>query len=165
MKPTAITHIRLATLADIPVIIEQRRRMFTEMRVHGSEDLADHDARAEAWLRRKLSAGEYIGWLIEDEAGQVIAGAGLWIMDWPPLPADPGARRGCVMNVYVQPGYRRLGLARRLMATLIDWSREQGIRILILNASDEGRPLYASLGFHPTNEMTLIMAEQDYRSA
>lgn len=153
--------IRFATRDDVALIVRQRHAMFTDMKVRGSEDLTDHDATFEAWVRRKLAGEEYVGWLVENEEGTVVAGAGLWIMDWPPHPIDPPARRGCVLNVYVEPEYRRQGLAQRLVVTLIEWCRREGIRILILNASDEGRPLYTALGFKATNEMTLIMAEQE----
>ena len=65
------------------------------------------------------------------------------------------------MNVYTEPRYRKRGLARRLMATVMDWCREQGLRTLILHASDEARPLYQSLGFRPTNEMSIKLAVPD----
>jgi hypothetical protein len=38
---------------------------------------------------------------------------------------------------------------------MIAWCREQGYKTVALHASDEGRPLYESLGFQPTNEMRL----------
>ncbi len=74
-------------------------------------------------------------------------------MDWPPHMIGPGARRGNILNVYTEPRSRRLGLARRLMETALDWCRDNGIRAVILHASPEGRPLYESLGFKSTNEM------------
>jgi GNAT superfamily N-acetyltransferase len=46
-----------------------------------------------------------------------------------------------------------MGLARRLMTTVIDWSRLNGVDRLILHASTDGRPLYESLGFDQTTEM------------
>jgi GNAT superfamily N-acetyltransferase len=44
-------------------------------------------------------------------------------------------------------------LARALMAAILEWCRAQGIAKVTLHASDEGRPLYQSLGFTATNEM------------
>jgi hypothetical protein len=38
---------------------------------------------------------------------------------------------------------------------IVAWGRESGLGSLYLHASDEGRPLYRSLGFVPTNEMRL----------
>jgi hypothetical protein len=41
------------------------------------------------------------------------------------------------------------------MDVMIGWSREQGYANLFLHASNEGRHLYETLGFAPTNEMVL----------
>jgi GNAT superfamily N-acetyltransferase len=150
--------MRFAGKADIPEIRQQRHNMFVDM---GDPDddpmLIKHDEGFEQWLHVTLPAGEYVGWVAENEAGENIGGTGLWIMTWPPHPHDATTRRGCVMNVYVRPAYRRMGLARRMMTALVDWAQEHGIRILILNASNEGRSLYESLGFTTTSEMTLFM--------
>jgi len=88
----------------------------------------------------------------------VVAGAGLWIMDWPPHMWHVEPRRGNILNVYVQPAYRRRGLARALTEAAVAWCRQNGVRMVILHASDAGRPIYAALGFTPTNEMSLIVA-------
>ncbi|MBI3742580.1 MAG: GNAT family N-acetyltransferase, partial [Chloroflexi bacterium] len=50
---------------------------------------------------------------------------------------------------------RRKRLARKLTTTILDWCRANNIRTVILHASDDGRALYESLGFKPTNEMRL----------
>ena len=62
------------------------------------------------------------------------------------LPLPLGAGADCQID-------RRQGLARRLTETAIEWCRANAIATVILHASDEGRDLYSSLGFQPTNEM------------
>jgi GNAT superfamily N-acetyltransferase len=76
-----------------------------------------------------------------------VAGAGLTILPWPPGPRDRSGRLAFVYNVYTERAHRRRGLARRLMETIEDWCRAQGIGQVALQASDEGRPLYESLGY------------------
>lgn len=131
--------------------------MFSEM---GYRDQAALDAMAAAfrpWLIRVMESGEYLAWFAVTTEGTVAAGAGLWLMDWPPHMVGPGARRGNILNVYTSVDHRRRGLARLLMETALVWCREHGIRAVILHASDEGRPLYEALGFHPTNEMRIVL--------
>jgi hypothetical protein len=41
------------------------------------------------------------------------------------------------------------------METALGWCRDNGIRAVILHASNEGRALYEALGFKSTNEMRL----------
>jgi GNAT superfamily N-acetyltransferase len=55
--------------------------------------------------------------------------------------------------MYVEPDYRRQGVARRLIETILAWVPHTDIVRLVLHASAEGRPLYESVGFESTNEM------------
>jgi len=49
--------------------------------------------------------------------------------------------------VVVDPDYRRLGLARRLMERAIAYGEDRGVAWIKLDATDMGRPLYQALGF------------------
>ena len=60
-----------------------------------------------------------------------------------------------IVNVFTEPEWRRRGLAKLLMNTIIAWSRDQNLDSLVLHASDDGRALYEKLGFVPTTEMSL----------
>jgi RimJ/RimL family protein N-acetyltransferase len=55
--------------------------------------------------------------------------------------------------VLTRPEYRRQGLAKRLMKYAIATAEQLGIGTLKLDATDQGRPLYESLGF--TAETTI----------
>jgi len=59
--------------------------------------------------------------------------------------------------MYTEPEYRRQGLARRLMEAMVAWCRAERMTSVYLHASDDGRALYESLGFTPTNEMRLVL--------
>jgi GNAT superfamily N-acetyltransferase len=147
--------IRRATVADAPIITAQRRAMFTDMRVGARADLDAMDAQFGPWVAQALASGAYFGWFATTEQGTIIAGAGMSIEDFPATPRDQTGRRAYVMNVYTDPQYRHQGLAWRLMQTLLAWCRANGLHTVALQASDEGRPLYESLGFKSTNEMRL----------
>ena len=43
------------------------------------------------------------------------------------------------------------------MEAMIEWCRGQRMANVFLHASEEGRPLYDSLGFTSTNEMRLAL--------
>ncbi|MDR2961593.1 MAG: GNAT family N-acetyltransferase [Stenotrophomonas sp.] len=92
--------------------------------------------------------------LVLAEHGTSIAGIGLMLIDWPPHPAHPQQdRRGYVLNVYVEPPYRRRGIARRLMALADAAFAERGVDYAVLHATAQGQPLYADLGWAATSEM------------
>ena len=148
--------IRLATVEDAPYIIRHRREMFADMRSGTPQGRAQMDSHFDIWLRRHLETGEYIAWMACDEE-EVIAGAGLWLIDWLPAPDGFGGRLPYVCNVYVEHDYRRQGLARQLMDAVIDYCQNKGYPRIRLHASEFGRPLYEQLGFDETNEMGLVM--------
>lgn len=149
--------IRLATPADIPTITRHRRAMFEDMQLTSFMETPGVDEAFIAWVTPRLTNGDYIGFLALDEKGEVIAGAGLWLIEWIPQVPDLSTRRAYVMNVYVDDAHRRQSVARLLVATLLDWCRTEGIQHVTLHASDKGRSLYESLGFAATNEMRLLL--------
>jgi GNAT superfamily N-acetyltransferase len=150
MEPIPIREVKIE---DIPHILHHRRSMFWDMGNHDEDAHRRMLAASEAFLRDAIPHGKYKGWLAETADAHVIAGAGVTIVDWPGSPEDPAPRRGWIQNVYTEPAYRRLGLARRLMDTVVEWCRAEGFVHVSLHASVFGRPLYEAMGFEQTNEM------------
>jgi GNAT superfamily N-acetyltransferase len=149
--------LREARLQDIAEIVLQRRRMYEDMGERDTRALEAMQASTSAFLEKALTAGLFRGWLVETHAGRVVAGGGMMIVPWLSRPADPEPRRVWILNVYTYPEYRRQGIARRLMQAMIEWCRQAGFQSVSLHASDDGRLLYESLGFKPTEEMKLAL--------
>jgi GNAT superfamily N-acetyltransferase len=97
----------------------------------------------------------YRGFLAANQTGEVIGCGGIVISPWPGTLGQGSPRRAMILNMYVEAGYRRRGVARALMQVMIAWCRENGFAHVGLHASDDGRPLYEKLGFKPTSEMRL----------
>lgn len=150
---------RIVTPEDARLIAAHRRAMFAAMRAADEAALDAIERVSVPWTERMIREGKYLGW-IASEGGRPVASAGMMILDWPPHPLDPeGTLRGYLLNVFVEPAYRKRGLARGLVQLCLDEARRRKIRIVTLHASDAGRPLYESLGFAITNEMRLAMAD------
>ena len=149
--------IRPATREDAEVVCAHRRAMFSDMGHRDTAAINDMAAQFLPWVERRLASGEYLAWFVVAPDESVVAGVGIWLMDWPPHMAGPGKPRANILNVYTQLEYRRQGLARRLMERALDWCRTREIKTVILHASEEGRGLYESLGFRATNEMRLAL--------
>ena len=147
--------IRAATPRDLELVLHQRRRMFEDMGYTDRQALDTMLAAATPLIERGLADGTYRGWLAEATGGRVVAGGGVIILEFQPHPLDPRPQRAWVVNMFTEPEHRRQGLARRLMQTIVEWCRADGMSYLYLHASDEGRPLYESLGFKANNEMRL----------
>lgn len=144
---------RTATIADAALIAGHRRAMFASMSGFDEAVLDAVRRASEPWTARMIDKGNYLGWITEDK-GRPIASAGMLILDWPPHPFDPtGESRAYLLNVFVEPDYRRRGLARALIELSLAEARRREIRVVSLHASLEGAALYAQLGFKTTNEM------------
>jgi GNAT superfamily N-acetyltransferase len=150
--------IRPATLedADVDAIVHHRRAMFADMGYGDERALEAMAVHFRPWLRRKMEAGEYRAWFAIAPDSSIAAGLGLWLMDWPPHMVAAGSWRGNILNVYTEPAHRRCGMARALMQVALDWCAAHDVGAVILHASPDGRALYESLGFTPSNEMRLI---------
>jgi GNAT superfamily N-acetyltransferase len=142
--------IRPATIADIPHIVSHRERMFRDMALPAAFD--DMRPAFELWLRHALPSKIYLGWMAVTSDGEVVGGAGLIVIPWPPGPISMDPRCGFVFNVYTNPAHRKQGLARRLMDAVHDYCRAEGIERIVLNASTFGESLYRSMGYVPTDE-------------
>jgi len=149
-----MAQIRRATAADAEALGQQRVRMFEDAGVSTGTQMGPMVANFIPWVRAKLEDGSYIGWLVEEEA-QLVAGAGLWVMEWPPHFLDPEPRRAYLLNFYVAPEMRRRGLARELLALAVAEAKVRGIQVVTLHASKFGKPVYEQFGFEMSNEMRL----------
>ena len=146
--------IREATLDDIPEIVRQRRRMYEDMQYTEVASLERSATLNTAYLRKAIAEGSFRSWLA-CSGSRAVAGGAVLVVPWPAHPYDLECGRGTILNVYTEPEYRRRGIARQLMETMIAWCRQEGLARVNLHASDHGRRLYESLGFEPSNEMRL----------
>lgn len=139
--------------ADLELICRHREEMFRE--AGRSEDvLRPMKAHFRRWLEPRLLDGTYFGFVISID-DQPVAGIGLMVIDWPPHPSHPTQdKRGYVLNVYVEPAYRRRGLAHELMRLAEAEFARRGVEFAILHATEKGRDLYDGLGWNGTTEMS-----------
>ena len=138
--------VEQANVADVDELVELRVAYLTED--NGTLDEGDEAAIRtglpgyfEAHLGRDLHAH------VVREGGRIASCAFLIVVEKPMSPAFPSGRTGIVLNVYTHPGHRRRGYARQVMETLLADARELGLSSVELQATDDGYPLYLSIGF------------------
>ncbi len=153
-EPLPNLHIREATLADIPEILRQRRAMYEDMDYKDAAALSAMVSISASYLAKAMAEGSFRSWLASVET-RIVAGGAIIISPWPAHPYDLECRRATILNVYTDRGYRRRGIARHLLTTMIAWCQREGFARVDLHASPDGRHLYESLGFEPSNEMRL----------
>jgi GNAT superfamily N-acetyltransferase len=155
--------VRQAITTDIPVIARHRASMFRDMGQLAAHLVEPLERATASYLTDALPRGEYLGWVAENEgpAATAIGGAGVQLRPILPRPR-PGSDdlelgpEAIVLNVYVEPAWRRCGVGDALMRAVLDALADRGIQRVVLHASNDGRRLYERLGFAATNEMRLI---------
>jgi len=144
--------IRTLHPSDLELVCRHREEMFRDAG-RGDDVLAPMTAHFREWLKPRLADGSYFGFVMSDH-GVDAAGIGLMLIEWPPHPEHPTQdKRGYVLNVFVEPAYRKRGLARELMALADAEFARRGVSYAVLHATEKGRPLYQGLGWNGTTEM------------
>ena len=154
--------VREAKIADIPVLAHHRAAMFRDMGTLPLQQMQSLERATAAYLGEALPRGEYFAWVAEQSEGTslIIGGAGVQLRPILPRPRSGTddlelGPEAIVLNVYVEPTWRRRGVAEALMRALLHELAARSVRRIVLHASDEGRRLYERLGFVATNEMRL----------
>ena len=123
---------RNLTLVDAVEIYELEKVIFTK------EAWSLAQVKEELGGARRLYIGAVSG---EAEGKEQIVGYGGIAL---------GDESADIHTIAVVEGFRRQGIAKRLMARLERWAKDQGAKRLLLEmrvGNDEAKPLYESLGY------------------
>lgn len=156
--------LRPVRTADIQILVNHRRWMFEDMaRLDGKllepAELDGMDRAYQEYLEAHLGDGSLVGWAIELEGKVCASGMVSILRDYPPHYTNLRGWMPMLHGMYTLPDCRRRGFARRIVEEAIAYCRKNGFRMLSLNASREGRPLYESLGFRPGIDMRLKLQD------
>jgi GNAT superfamily N-acetyltransferase len=146
--------VRRASTDDINTLVAHRSAMFLDMGYRDETALDAMAAKCHTWLLTRMNRREYLAWLAIAPDRSIVAGTGLWLMDWPPHMIGSGLR-GNILNVYTAVEFRRQGLAGELVKIAMQWCRSNGVDVVVLHSSPDGRRLYESMGFIASNEMRM----------
>jgi ribosomal protein S18 acetylase RimI-like enzyme len=154
--------IRAAVAADISTLARQRVTMFRDMAKLAPVLVEPLERGTASFMRDALPRGEYLAWVAESAgpAPAIVGGAGVQLRPILPRPREDVidlelGPEAMVLNVYVEPEWRRQGIAEALMRTLLHDLHQRNIRRIVLHAADAGRGIYERLGFTATNELRL----------
>lgn len=98
--------------------------------------------------------------VIATDGSKAIGCASISYINIMPTFDHPTGKRAHLMNVYTNKAYQRQGIGRKMVQILIDEAKSKGCTEISLDATEQGRFLYAQLGF-ASNEggMVLNLAE------
>ncbi|MGE5363409.1 MAG: GNAT family N-acetyltransferase [Bacteroidota bacterium] len=140
-------NIYTASADNIPELINVRleylREDFAEMTEADEKTVV---AQLNEYFPRHIGGNDFLAILAEDN-GSIVASAFLLVSEKPANPFFYTGITGTILNVYTAPEYRRKGIATRVINALLDEARRMNISVVDLLATDDGKPLYETLGF------------------
>jgi ribosomal protein S18 acetylase RimI-like enzyme len=152
--------LRRASPDDAPLLAEHRGRVWREVGDWDEEPIAAQIPIWTAWMRDAVADGTYVAWIAEDASREALASGAVLVHVAIPRPGFPSDREGRVQSVYVMPDARRRGIARAIMAEIMEYAREAMLIRLSLHPSDEARALYLALGFRKLDELGLRLTNE-----
>lgn len=151
-------NMRQATLHDLSVLVRHRRVMFVEATgAKGDKELDAMDKGYQRHIQKSLPIDTFKAWIIETKEGKIAASGGITVYEQPPRPQDETLRYVYVHSIYTEPEYRRRGIARKMLNTIVNYCRDKKFKTLTLHAVEASKPLYESFGFKPTTEMRMFL--------
>lgn len=141
--------VRRAAAEDLELVISRRLRFFCEMRGWSLEELHPEFVDANRRFIQRTHGHSFHTWLAEVE-GACVGLVSMVVSDAPPRPEELREADGYILNMHVDPDHRRRGIGRLLVERCMADAEAQGVRRFTLNATDDGRPLYESMGFVDT---------------
>ncbi len=142
--------IRLATPADADELVRLRGVMF-DAEGAASPPGATWRAACRAVFAERLGGPDLFAGVAEvpSEPGRLVASAVGLVHLVLPRPRAVETLQGCVVSVATEEAHRRQGLARAVMARLLEEFDRRGVPTVDLLSSAMGAGVYRSLGFDP----------------
>ncbi|MFJ6940055.1 GNAT family N-acetyltransferase [Streptomyces sp. NPDC101132] len=143
---------RRATPEDLPELVRLRAVALTSLGVDPGPADAPWREVAHAWFTERLTARpDHTCLVIGGGPGERLEACGLaWVTYHLPGPLWTDGRRGYLDGIVTDTGARGKGYGRRIVSGLVDWLNARGLTYIQLHASTDGKPLYSSLGFTPS---------------
>jgi GNAT superfamily N-acetyltransferase len=129
--------------------------MWRDIEPELNDEIAALESKTRSWIDERLANRRLVGFVAKTLDGRVAGSGCLWIRDVQPRPTSSRLETPYLLSMYTEKEFRKKGVARKIVQFALTWCREQGYDRVLLHASEEGKPLYESLGFKPTSEMIL----------
>lgn len=146
--------VRKAVFGDLSTLLEIRREMLAIVNDVPQSGISDELIRLSEEYFRSGDQTTVLAFC----GGELAGCATICRLNVMPTFSHPTGKRAHIMNVYTRERFRRLGAARKMMNALLEEARERGATSVTLDATENGRPLYETLGFRGSEEhMELVL--------
>ena len=142
MTDLEITYQKL-TKNELEVFVQMR---INQLREEGAKEEIDLAPALRDYYQRHMADGTFVSWLAVDEE-KIVGTSGMSFVEKPPYFGCPTGRIGLLSSMFTDKAYRRRGIARELLARVVDEARRYGCGTVQITGSDMGVLLYTVFGF------------------
>lgn len=147
-----------ATKSRADSVVRHRVEMFRSMG-WSDQELERSEYIIRAFLRSPSAHGIDCYLALED--GKVLGGCAVSIQRTLPSYRNPSGLHAYLHNMYVEPEYRRRGIATALLEFIVETYRKKGVSRFELHATDMGRLVYERLGFEKSDNYYVKSFQSD----
>ena len=141
---------RRLTENELDTFINMR---INQLREEGAKEEIDLVPALKGYYTRHMADGTFVSWLAFD-GDDIIGTSGMSFVEKPPYFGCPSGRIGLLSSMFINPNYRRKGIAKELLSRVVNDARDYGCGTIQITASDMGVKLYTDFGFvHNCNFM------------
>lgn len=147
---------RAARSSEDFLIAEHFYRMWRDIGISEKDIQPNWQGTTQEFIQQARQTLGYQAFVAEVE-GAVVGSAScqLYAGLYPQILTEQHRKYGYIWGVYVEPTYRKQGIATRLTQLSVDYLTSLGCTRALLNAAPEARSIYQSLEFVEGNTMWL----------
>ncbi len=134
----------LKEIKDIPTLMDWREEVIEHVFGHIPDETLLMANRQ--FYEKHIADGTHYAIVAEYDEEQCGCGAVCFTEELP-SPDNTSGRCAYLMNIYVREPFRKHGLAHKIVSRLIQEATHRGCGKIYLETTDDGRPVYQSLGF------------------
>jgi len=143
--------VKEASVVDIQVLAVHHRKMFEEIWEKKGQVLDETDAEniEQSYIHKlenQLNHGMCKAWVVQN-GNEIIASGAITIISYIPIPNDPNLDIAYLHSIYTEKEFRNQKYAQSIIDEAVNYCKKLGIKRMILNASDSGKPIYEKYGF------------------
>lgn len=148
---------RKLTQDDLGVFIQMRLHQLQE---EGAEPVIDLEPALNEYYTKHLADNTFVSWIAVD-GENIVATSGISFIEKPPYYSNPTGKIGLLSSMYTLKEYRRKGIAKQLLAKVVNEAKNYGYCTVKITASDMGVLLYTDFGFQKNGNFMQYMVIQD----
>ncbi len=117
-----------------------------QLREEGATEDLDIKPSLRDYYERHMADGTFVSWIALD-GDKIIGTSGMSFVEKPPYFSCPNGKIGLLSSMFTSNEYRRQGIAKELLARVVNEAKEYGCGAVQITASDMGVLLYTDFGF------------------